>query len=270
MRKRWTDREDAVLRDAYGKQPYREIYAQLPGRTRCSIKGRARNIGLHGNKTVVMPLAMKTYSVRHDYFSIPNIENSYWAGFLAADGCISPRRNSVKVQLQAGDADHLCLFAKNVGYDGSVKQCNGGSYKSESKQAVLNICGVNSWVDDLKSVFNVTERKSLTLRPPVGLSNECMLAYAVGYIDGDGSIGVAKGKYKQSIYMYDVISLRGTDAVLQCVKHLFDVLAPSRGVEAKVHSYAGYAQYRVAGRRADVLLSAMRCLDTPKMNRKWL
>jgi len=34
------------------------------------------------------------YECNESYFSVPNIENSYWAGFIAADGYINDRYDS--------------------------------------------------------------------------------------------------------------------------------------------------------------------------------
>lgn len=33
-------------------------------------------------------MALKKYSYNDNYFRTPNLENSYWAGFIAADGCV--------------------------------------------------------------------------------------------------------------------------------------------------------------------------------------
>ena len=41
-----------------------------------------------------------TYATNKYYFSIPNMENSYWAGFLAADGCLWKRGDAVEIGLQ--------------------------------------------------------------------------------------------------------------------------------------------------------------------------
>ena len=265
----WSEEEDRILFAYYGRKPYRDLYSMLPGRSRNSIKGRARKLGLFGDKAIVMSLAKKRYGVCHDYFASANIENSYWAGFIAADGCISPKKNTVKIQLQAGDANHLWLFANCVGYDGPVRLCRGGAYKPESEQALLSICGVSKWVDDLALVFNVTGQKSLTLKPPIGLSPECALAYVIGYIDGDGSIGTTKSKYKQIVYLSRYISIRGTAEILWWIKELFDKLSPPNRAQKNIYCYGGYYQYRVVGKRAESLLRIMKRLQTPKLARKW-
>ena len=38
-----------------------------------------------------------TYATNKEYFNIPTIENSYWAGFLAADGCLWKRGDAVGI-----------------------------------------------------------------------------------------------------------------------------------------------------------------------------
>ena len=269
LRVAWTSAEDVILSECYGRQAYRKISERLQRRTRNSIKCRARKLGLLGHKSAVMAQAKKHYTIQQDYFHLPTMENSYWAGFIAADGCISPKRNSVKVQLHSQDIAHLQWFASCAGYNGLIRRATGGAYKPESTCAILNICGVPHWVNDLAAAFNVTAHKSLTLEPPVGLNHDNGLAYIIGYIDGDGSISETRGHYKQAVYFSKAISVRGTIAVLIWIKQVFDASFSSSRSDPGVHVYQGHAQYRVAGRRAEQIIAALKQLDTPKLARKW-
>ncbi|KKM14075.1 hypothetical protein LCGC14_1709790, partial [marine sediment metagenome] len=47
------------------------------------------------------------HKVNHSVFSKPNAKNCYWAGFLAADGCVVSKKTQVEVELQYKDRAHL-------------------------------------------------------------------------------------------------------------------------------------------------------------------
>ena len=113
-----------------------------------------------------------------DFFSIPTIENCYWAGFIAADGCISSpegRSKRLSFNLARTDKDHLVKFQKSVGA--------GKIYDTESVSYFLHSDTV---CNDLEKVFKITPRKTFTLEPP-DLSGDFATAFIAGLIDGDGS-----------------------------------------------------------------------------------
>jgi hypothetical protein len=271
MRERWTPEEDQILSDHYGRSPFRVIHALLPRRTRDAVKGRAHQLGLTGDQASVLPLAVKRYAIDERFFSRPTLENSYWAGFIAADGCISPRQNSVKIMVSERDSDHLRRFAESAGYDGPIRIHGAGSYKPQSKAATLNICGVPGWIADLEQIFNITARKPLTLAPPPKIPDrDCALAFIVGYLDGDGSIHVSSHRYKDRTYHSIVISFRGTGEFLRWIKAYFDRLVPPRRGEASVTESGRHPEYKVGGSRAEAILRVLASLDVPRLARKWV
>lgn len=136
-----------------------------------------------------------------DYFAEPNLENSYWAGFIAADGCIHVRPNASKILdigLKSTDRDHLILLRDTLGagriYDQSTfdkrtgKTYHSTSYKLSSDKVCL----------DLAQQFNIHPRKSLVHREP-NLVGDNALAFIAGYIDGDGSYTKYRNRPKLSI-----------------------------------------------------------------------
>ena len=50
--------------------------------------------------------------VNHDFFSKNTLKSCYWAGFIAADGCVF--KNQVRLALAEKDIDHLRLFKKDL------------------------------------------------------------------------------------------------------------------------------------------------------------
>ncbi len=111
-----------------------------------------------------------------DYFSNPNTERSaYWAGFIAADGCIvdyTNRQHTVKIGLSNIDTSHLEKL--NIGIPVRL-------YRNECWVEIPS----NKIVKDLLK-YNITPRKSLTLLFPTNIRNKYIHHFIRGYIDGDG------------------------------------------------------------------------------------
>lgn len=254
----WTDEELEILRESYRDCSWEELYQLLPGRSYNSIYHKAsENNLLRPNTTVHI-------DYDKDFFSIPTICNSYWAGFIAADGHIRKRtRNStrISIKLSAIDYKHLLKFSNDINFSGEIKIRNNRKYKSVE----IKLGGANKAVEDLSHNFNITENKSKVLIPPV-LDREMSLSYIIGYIDGDGCL--SKNGDSNRVFVCSP-----TQDILIWIKSIFDEMAPDtyKGRFAKIRQEKdGVYTYRIAGRRADVMLNIMRNINSPKLERKWL
>ena len=132
---------------------------------------------------------LKNPSFNENFFAEPNPTNSYWAGFIAADGCVyhGGGKQKLSIVLKSTDEGHLVRLQSTIGA-GTLHR--GRSYSKERDKVYHNVRYVlysKTICSDLKRVFNVTQRKSLTLEPPIGLGTVNSLAFIAGYIDGDGS-----------------------------------------------------------------------------------
>lgn len=151
----------------------------------------------------------KNPDFNEDFFAEPNLENSYWAGFIAADGNVwqPPGRSLVlSIGLQRRDGAHLEELQKSIGA-GKLYQIDTfdekyGKVRERSEYQLYS----NKICSDLEMNFNITPKKSLTLEPPE-LTDDNALAYIAGYIDGDGSYGLSGARPR--IYIrgtYDILS----------------------------------------------------------------
>jgi len=120
----------------------------------------------------------------------------YWAGFLAADGCVS--KYNVSLELSMVDKAHLekiVSFIKgNTKLMSRKKICFGKerefcSIQINSKQIRL----------DLEKNFNVVSNKSLTYEPPAQIPERLIRHFVRGYVDGDGSIGEHNGQIRINV-----------------------------------------------------------------------
>lgn len=126
-----------------------------------------------------------------DFFETPNIQNSYWAGFIAGDGHITPDRKKISVKLKRTDRCHLETFARHVGvgrlYDYERRDSRTNRIYYSSEILITNV----KLVEDLIKNWNFGHsQKTYNLQPPQGLSDDLSWAYIAGLLDADGSYAV--------------------------------------------------------------------------------
>lgn len=259
---RWTADEIERLRRDYGKVPLGTLVPMFPGRTTVAVMQKAKSLGLRGDKAAMMRLANTHYTYNRRYFVGDDLAVSYWAGFIAADGSIDDRGASATLSLaiQESDRAHLERFSEAVGYTGTIK---ASLRKNGSRQSVLRLHSARAMADDLRDRYNITPRKSLSLRPPTGLSGDHALAFVAGYTDGDGCIRMNRGKWP-------AVSFVGTEAMLcwiaDTIGALPGVASTSRPRPNGVaHSY----DYQVNGLTALALARHVRAFGLPLLERKW-
>lgn len=104
-------------------------------------------------------------------------ENSYWAGFIAADGCVDSK-GRIRFYLQLSDHQHLNKFADFVQSDHTI------SLDETRNRCSLEFTCVEMVADLLK--WNIVPNKSIGYRPPDTLQE--LSSFMRGYFDGDGTI----------------------------------------------------------------------------------
>lgn len=124
---------------------------------------------------------MSRYKCNELAFSEVTIASSYWAGFIAADGCIidTTSRGSkiLKISLSSIDKGHIKKF---------VDFLNATNKIIDEKNGMSTIkISSNIIVESLFRSFNIIPRKTFTLSPPE-ISVEMMRHFIRGYFDGDG------------------------------------------------------------------------------------
>jgi len=217
----------------------------------------------------------KKYRCNEDYFSVPNLKNSYWAGFIAADGCILDKadgQNSLKIALSVKDEDKLIEFKNDIQYNGIISKrlpCSNGFINGrqihnngliELKIRSQQIC------NDLGTIFNIHPRKSLTHEPPIDLTFEQELAFIIGYIDGDGWISVLQNKNIKHPIIFGIL---GTSNFLTWTNQkihqlsMFDSKMNVNKTKDNVYRLTG------TGRFAYDVLKYLETILVPKFERKW-
>lgn len=169
------------------------------------------------NKKVNKPIR---YSWNDDFFFYDTPESFYWAGFIAADGCVklkSGKYKELSIGLANKDHIHLEKFKAIMDFTGPIHKIgiNTGGYKSE-----MSIRS-DKLFNDLAR-FNIAPKKSLTLEFPQWLVEHPMANHFMrGYFDGDGSFYIPKLKGDREIKQL-YFSLRGTKDFLITFKNILE------------------------------------------------
>lgn len=204
----------------------------------------------------------RVYNVDDNFFETPNLSNSYWAGFIAADGCIDKKYKTLSFGLSKKDEIILENLKKDLSSNYNIR-----NYKSKGFDCVgLNIMSEKICLD-LKNNFNITYKKSLTLIPPLLEDIELVDAFIVGYIDGDGSIGLYDDKKQKTIQ----ISLLGTIEICSWIKERFDnILKKEYSSISKNKSYKDNTyNLKYSDKSARFLFQHFYNISVQKLDRKW-
>lgn len=198
--------------------------------------------------------------INSTFFSKPNLLNSYWAGFIAADGCVIDTNGNQKIltiELAIKDYKHLLVFKNTLKVNKKIAIYKNG------KSCRVSI-GSNKLCEDLYKNFNIVPRKSLTLKPPKNLTNKQALAYIIGYIDGDGSIFYMKRKHFNKIYKYLRLDVIGTKKLLTYIKKYINK-------DIKILKRPTESNFRLIldGKKAKTVLYSLNKINVPKLTRKW-
>jgi hypothetical protein len=199
-------------------------------------------------------------------FSSYTILSCYIAGVLAADGCVVNDR-LISLTVSEKDLDYLNDLVNAIGFTGNIN----GPYKSviDGREFYHYQLSVSSkkWVSDLYNNFNITQKKTLTLKKP-NLNVEdkkTVLSFIAGYIDGDGSIGQYSNK---NGHQYAKISVCGTKEILDWVKETLSEFGYKPAGVYKIKSAKCY-QMAINGYEAVRLYKEINKLGLPLNKRKW-
>lgn len=148
-------------------------------------------------------MPIQKYSYNNSFFDQENEQSFYWAGFLAADGCVQDKKineimylDSLKLRLSIKDINHLQMFARHLNSNNKITT---GIVKNSLKNKKWNDTGYCDIV--LYSVklcqslqkFNIVPRKTHIYTFPNWLIAHPLVHHFMrGYFDGDGSIEIDK------------------------------------------------------------------------------
>ena len=171
-RKKWSKKDDIILKKHYPKSSKKDLMDSLPGRTWDAIKIRAGKFKIkrevNDNRNCDLTPLLKDENISY-----------YWIGFLLADGYFEKDRGRIILTISPKDHEHICKFSSFVSID--PKTLNKTTVSVMHKEIV----------DKIRKKFSIRERKSYN--PPGiniwNMKDDLFLSLFIGYVDGDGSIG---------------------------------------------------------------------------------
>jgi len=175
-----------------------------------TVRRKLSNLGII-NKPIV-------FSCNDNFFSTDTAASLYWAGFLAADGCVQTKGTSrmVRLLLARRDREHVKKFKAAVNFTGTM-------HEYEIKNTLSSAVTIYSknMFEDLKR-FNIVPRKTLKYTfPEYLLSSPLVNHFMRGYFDGDGCVSAANGKTPNSLKNAR-FNLVGTEKFLYDYKNILE------------------------------------------------
>ncbi len=248
----WTQEQSEYLINNYGKLSLKEISKNV-GKSHRTTSHRARILGLKGS--VLGRLKIK-HICNDRYFRKIHKDSCYWAGVLAADGCVQNKKHISMSQCSKNKElvrrFILAISCTSPMHGPKIARCNGEEYEYYS----INFTSPEM-VSDLKNNFSITERKSLTLQPPNLSKKEDVLGFISGYIDGDGCIGYYFFKKNQKYYTY--IGFCGTEPMMVWIKKHCEKLL-NKTIKKKIYHIKNRNcyEFNLFGKNAELFLKLLK------------
>lgn len=247
---KWTEEETATLQRMYGKVRISEI-CELLGKKSVCVRQRAARIGLKSNRSI----ANAHFTLNRSYFDVVNTANSYWAGFIAADGYVTKDRERMSISLATKDRCVLEQFKQDVEYTGSIYDYSKHRVYSRVELHSQEICRA------LEKNFGIDNNKTFTLEPP-HLDDRFILSFIIGLIDGDGWIYIDHKRNSLKL------GLVGTLPIISWAKSHCDLLLGK--ATTSIYKSGRMFRFEYSGQQAKDLRSLLLEVETPyKLPRKW-
>lgn len=208
---------------------------------------------------------MRKLRVNNNFFSKPTLLNSYWAGFIAADGCILSDKPVLQIGLSSKDKNILIKFKNEIKFEGRIFERfnTSGDGKKLYPTSVLRIRS-EKITKDLYKNFNITPKKSWTLKPPP-LDKKKALAFIIGYIDGDGCISQKRNNLGGT-----VLKITGNKKFISWIKRTLEKCFNLK-IKGKIHKawQSDISFLLIQGKQAFDILNKLETLPISKLERKW-
>jgi hypothetical protein len=231
--------DKAAVQTLYGKlHSVRKVALALGGVSHETVRCLLRDLGVLDAPVV--------HTCNDSFFSMDTPESFYWAGFIAADGCVklhSHKYKQLSIGLAVVDIDHLRKFKAAISFSGPV------STRSSTIDPSCELSLTSSAIFDDLARFGIVPRKSLTLSFPRWLETHHLVHHFLrGYNDGDGSFYVpriAAGKTTKQLY----VSVRGTKQFLTSFKTLLETNCAFERSDKKPRENSGIHTLEYGGNR---------------------
>lgn len=215
------------------------------------------------------------YSHNRNYFRIPTLVNCYYAGLIAADGCILIDKHSgCRFCHKVAVKDEIIIdnLIKELNHTGKKIYSQSKSPHSDNISKLVEI-RVNCFNDNasyLKQYFNIEPNKTFRLGPINLTDKQLIMAFLCGSIDGDGSIEYkTQNNYESMNISFNSSSKDFIQWIEKTLNDYFPVLPGKRIPVMNQHKKDKYYRIYIGGLRAAIIIDTLSRLNVPKLARKW-
>jgi len=269
MSKYWSNQEDKIILDNYESIGGIGCAQLLPNRTYKAILSRAEKFNLKSG-------IQSKYSHNKDFFSKPSLENCYYAGFIAADGYLSTRAHTLKIEIQTRDKRLLENFKHATSYNGPIKDIQRARHYNSTKHKTyytntICISGCQSWYNDLLKHFNITPQKTFRLQPPNLTNLEHIYAFIIGYIDGDGSLFWSYNKSRNKYDYYFTLEGASEEFIKWVEKQFRTIIDREQKIFTRTYiNQANMYRLRYVNKNGIIITNFLQNINTVyRLERKW-
>jgi len=258
--KMWSNEEDEILKKYYTiEKEIKNFIHLLPNRTKSSILNRTTILKLKKQKTSYKDKINK-YKIDHNFFEIYNNINSYWSGFIAADGHVDRKTGRIGIKLSEKDLNHLKKLKKDTKTETQISVFERNTFNKMRKYCNLYLYS-KKMKSDIEKNFNIMTNKTFDLKPPTNIINfDHKLSYICGLIDGDGYITISNNRI--------VIGILGTFDVLSWIKNEINNIIDIKKIS--ILKKGNIFQLKITGyERLKKLYTEVDKLQIPILDRKW-
>lgn len=188
--------------------------------------------------------------INHNYFDILNNENCYYLGFLAADGCVRPNRNEIKIGLSSIDREWLEEFREKLQSERTIKD-----YITSKGFAVSELLFSSLKIKNELSKYSIVPNKTELDVTMQNIPEQYKLAFIKGFFDGDGCFTINKNTKQCSVKFTS-----HTKGILEEIQQFFN--------NGHIYSHENNYELDFSTTPSLEIMNSFYILDTPYLRRK--
>lgn len=192
----YTEEQEQIVLDCYLNQKRGLNYCKNQAKTTLGVVNKI----LKDNKVVKRTYAEaaaqsnqnRALHKNKEYFDTQSSNMAWILGFLAADGSVSSKNNTISLGLASVDREILERIKKEIDIENPIHDFvnrQGFEYSELSWTCAEH--------KKKLAQYSIVPNKTFVLKPPFALDKKYYLDYIRGYFDGDGSVNFIESKGKK-------------------------------------------------------------------------
>lgn len=182
------------LEKHYGQDKCSKLLGPGIGRTTIKKWLKEMNLPIRNFDEAKRTCRLYNYNKDINYFNNQSNNMAWLLGFLASDGTVSLKRNTIKIGLSSKDKEILEKIKDELKIENKITE-----YTTNTGFDVVELSWTCKEHKDILKNYGIIPQKTNYLEPPILLDEKYWIDYLRGYFDGDGSICKINGYLRFSI-----------------------------------------------------------------------